>query len=565
MKLSTRGGGPISGSGRSAAGKGCMTAFFLIFLVMGLAATAAVGVQAAREAAVWLWPEVPCLVRASGVDTTGDDSAPYRPTIRFEYTADGRNRESRTVARGDLSSSSYDDARRIADRFPAGSRAICRVNPDDPNEAALEAHPPLIAFAVLLTLVFVAVGAGGLWMVWRPERPENGLATRSISQRAGGGGATIELAVGLIFTAVGGVLTALLLVMPLTRLALALDWIETPAEVVSSTVRSWSTDDGTSHRADVLYNYHAGGRSWTSNRTSFFPMSSSGYDDCREIVERYREGRDVNCWVDPDDPSVSVLDRAFRPVYLIGLFPLVFLIAGLALTAHSRRRRSSTVPGASPTASESETRVVAEATLEPAAGPVAKVFAMLVFALLWNGIVSVFIWQVVEGFRNGSPEWFLAIFMIPFVLVGLALIGGVLYALLGAANPRPRLVIAPSSPRLGGRLRLSWTFSGAVRRIDRLTMSLEGHEKATYRRGTDTITDREVFASTNLVDTTSEWEIAQGNVEADIPVDTMHSFSSDNNAVVWSIHLHGEVPRWPDVIESFPLEVRPMSRKDLLP
>jgi len=566
LKLDIERGGPIGASGDSAAGKGCLTLFFMVFLGMGLAATAAVGFQAAREAAVWLWPKTPCLVRASGVDTTGDDAAPYQPTICFEYTVDGRSREGRTVSRGDLSSSIYDDARRIADRFPAGSRTACRINPEDPNEAVLEARPPFIAFAALLTLIFVAVGAGGLWMVWRPRRDDQGSATRSISQRAGGvSGAKVELVVGLIFTAVGGVLTVLLLVIPLARLALAANWVETPAEVISSTVRSWSTDDGTSHRADVLYTYEAGGRSWMSNRRSFFSLSSSDVDDCRDIVERYHEGRSVSCWVDPDDPSASVLDRAFRPVYLIGLFPLVFLIVGLALLAHSRRRRPSTIPGDPPTSFGGDTEVAAEVTLEPASGPVAKVIAMTVAALLWNGIVSIFVWQVVEGFRNGSPEWFLTLFMIPFVLVGVALIGGVLYAVLGVANPRPRLVIAPSSPRLGGRLRLSWTFSGAVGRIERLTMTLEGYEKATYRRGTDTTTDRDVFASTTLVDTASEWEIANGTAETDIPVDTMHSFRSDNNAVVWSIHVHGEVPRWPDVIEAFTLEVRPLSRRELLP
>gem|GEM_PF-2716050 len=46
----------------------------------------------------------------------------------------------------------------------------------------------------------------------------------------------------------------------------------------------------------------------------------------------------------------------------------------------------------------------------------------LVATLFWNGIVAVFLFQVLGGFHRGRPEWFLTIFLIPFLLVGLALI-----------------------------------------------------------------------------------------------------------------------------------------------
>ena len=45
----------------------------------------------------------------------------------------------------------------------------------------------------------------------------------------------------------------------------------------------------------------------------------------------------------------------------------------------------------------------------------------------------------------------------------------------------------------------------------------------------------------------------------------MHSFSSDNNAVVWSLVVHGEIDRWPDVSESYEVEVRPLPKARLLP
>lgn len=569
MKLEFGGGtSSTGGSLRSAGGKGCSTIFFLVFLLMGAAATIAIAAEALRESAVWFWPEVPCRILESGVEETGDDSEPYRPTVRFEYEIEGRTYESREIARGDTATSSYDDARRPSYAYLSDSNTTCRVNPDHPGEAVLERRLPWVGLVIFLPLIFVVVGAGGLYFVWKgtgQSQADGGVT--SISQRAQGAknlGPKVELGVGLIFTAVGGALSIFLLVIPAVRFVSAMNWVETPAVVESSTIRSWSTDDGTTHRADVLYGYEADGRRWLSNRRDFFTMSSSDYSGCREVVESYPEGHVTTCFVDPNDPSQSVLDRRLRPVHLIGLFPLFFLVAGLALVAHSRRTR----PAPSrhfESKLESNEPVAARRVLEPQTGPVAKIVATFFFAAFWNGIVSVFVWQAVKAWRSGSPEWFLMIFLIPFVLVGLGLIVGIFYTLLASVNPRPRLVISPTAPRLGTRLRIDWTFSGKTERMDNLRIILEGHERATYRRGTNTYTDREVFASLEFVETSMDWEIPKGSVEVEIPEDAMHSFSSSNNAVVWSVHLHGDIARWPDVDETFEFEVRPMPRERLLP
>jgi len=568
MQLEVNSGSSSRFGGRSAGGKGCLTAFFLVFFVTGSIFTIFILGEAARVSAVWFWPEVPCTILASGVEETGDDSNPYQPSIHFEYQIDGRNYEGHNVSRGDTSTSSYDKARRPADLYPPGSRTTCRVNPDLPGDAVLERRLPWIGLVVFLPLIFVAVGVGGIWAVWKGV-PKLGTSFRreSISQRARRGkhlGRKIELGVGLIFAAVGGSLSVFLLVLPATRLLSATSWVERPATIKASTVRSWSTDDGTSYGADVLYEYEIDGRSWVSNRRSFFPMSSGGYEGSKAIVDRYPEGVSTICFVDSNDPTRSVLDRSFRVEYLIGLFPLVFLLAGVGLTAHSLRARSAAAPDSPESIDNTET-YAAERVLEPEAGPIAKVVGMLFIAAFWNGIVSIFVWQAVKGIQSGNPEWFLMVFLIPFVLVGLALIFGVFYTFLAAFNPRPRLTISPAAPRLGTRVRIEWSFHGQASRINHLRIVLEGFEQATYRRGTDTHTDRETFASIELLDTSSDWEIHRGSTGVEIPEDTMHSFTSANNAIVWSLFVHGDIARWPDVSETFEIEVRPLPADRVLP
>jgi hypothetical protein len=532
---------------------------------MGSIFTVFVLTEATRVMAVWFWPEVNCTMISSGVEETGDDENPYVAAVVFEYQIDGRSVRGTKLSRGASASSNYDAVRRSVDAYPPGTRTTCRVSPEIPDEAVLERRLPWIALVVFLPLIFVAVGAGGIYGVWRSDgRTENG-AVESISQRARKGrGKTIELTLGLVFAAIGGGLTILLLVVPLVRLAKASTWVETPATVIGSTLRSWSTDDGTSYQADVLYEYSAGGRIWTSNRRDFFPFSSGDADGATATLGRYPKGSPTVCFVDPADPSRSVLDRRLHAAYLIGLFPLIFLIAGVALTAHALRRPSSparTEPP-SPQGIESPNTL---ASLDSQTGPVGKLVGTILATAFWNGIVSVFLWQIVLSFRRGDPEWFLCLFMTPFVLVGLGLMAGVIYFLLALANPRPRLTISPSAPRLGSRLRVEWVFTGRYRRMTRLKIVVEGHEKATYQRGTDTHTDRQAFASFVVTDTPSNWEFARGAAEIEIPADTMHSFASDHNAVLWAIHVHGEIPRWPDVNETFEIEVRPLAPEQVLP
>jgi hypothetical protein len=120
------------------------------------------------------------------------------------------------------------------------------------------------------------------------------------------------------------------------------------------------------------------------------------------------------------------------------------------------------------------------------------------------------------------------------------------------------LTVEPAAPRLGEALQLEWRMKGASGRIRRLTINLEGQEEATYRRGTTTHTDREVFCRIRMVDSDHGLQIAAGSAQARIPEDMMHSFDGVSNRIVWKVSVRGDIPRWPDVNDSFPLDVRPM-------
>ncbi len=75
----------------------------------------------------------------------------------------------------------------------------------------------------------------------------------------------------------------------------------------------------------------------------------------------------------------------------------------------------------------------------------AAVWFFIFFAVFWNGIVGIFVTQVISGFFSADgPDWGLALFLIPFVLLGLGVIATVIYMLFGGM----RLTLNPGKGEL---------------------------------------------------------------------------------------------------------------------
>ncbi|HKS35601.1 MAG TPA: DUF3592 domain-containing protein, partial [Verrucomicrobiae bacterium] len=366
-----------------------------------------------------------------------------------------------------------------------------------------------------------------------------------------------------------------LFVRPIAKIIDARGWTETPCVVVSSELRSHRGDDSTTYSVDILYSYAVNGKEYKSNRYHFMGSSSSGYRGKVAIASRHPPGARALCYVNPRDPTDAVLQRGFTNDLWFGLIPLVFVLVGgggIFFALRAARREKATTPelrwlptearasgvtrwSAAPTPDTTFSR--GPVVLKPAASPRAKLIGSIFFAAFWNGIVSVFVFQAFQSWQKGRPEWFLIIFLIPFVLIGLAIIAAAGYFLLALFNPRPVLTINSSAVPLGGTLDLQWRMTGRVEAIQRLRLFLEGREEATYRRGTSTCTDKEVFATVELADVTSQNDKRAGHCRFTIPADTMHSFESGSNKIVWSLNIHGNIRWWPDVKEEFPLVILP--------
>lgn len=359
-------------------------------------------------------------------------------------------------------------------------------------------------------------------------------------------------AAGVLFCWVGGI-------RPIIGAVESGSWPQVPCRIVSSEVERNAGSDGDTYRAAITFSYTFEGREYTGGRYDFSDMSSSGYDGKARIVRQYPVGHQTECWVNPRDPTIAVLARGIPGVvYLVIPFTSIFILVGgtimLGAAGLLPEKWTSAVRSSHKRVTQAEK---GELQLKPSSGPVAKLIGALLFALFWNGIVATAMWAVIGGFRKGDPEWFLLLFLVPFVAVGLGAVGFVVYFALALANPKPRLSLDEGSPRLGGTVRLHWHLSGAIHRLQNLTITLEGRESATYRVGTRSVTDTSLFCRQMLFETADPSAHRNGEIHFSIPANLIHTFSAGNNRIQWSLHVRGAIARWPDVNDSYPIIIRP--------
>jgi len=117
--------------------------------------------------------------------------------------------------------------------------------------------------------------------------------------------------------------------------------------------------------------------------------------------------------------------------------------------------------------------------------------------------------------------------------------------------------ITPETLYPGSEVKLKWTISGKTSKINSFAIYLEGIERAEYRRGTNIASATNIFERLTLFSTDGNFIEEYGNTTFTIPENTMHSFTSAHNSIKWYITVHGDIKRWPDILQKFPVKIRP--------
>ncbi len=556
----------ITIGGQGLAGKIVSTLFCGVFLSFGLFFTGLVVRGFINAARIYGWTASRCTVEASDFETNpeGGSGERFGTRVRYRYNWNGAQHE----AAAESFYSDAGEAQRHRDRYVPGEAADCFVNPASADESRL-ARPSLWGgLIILFPLLFVAAGGVPIVLIWRrapaaAARPEPQALTATQKAPAWAG-CVLPAFFGVFFFAGLAVLWWLML-SPLQWISRARSWQTTPCTVVSSSLAQQSDSDGTTYRIEIVYRYLFGGREYQSSRYNFQTAWSGDASSKQAVVDRYTPGEACTCFVDPAEPSRAVLDRGFRKSYWAGLLGLPFLLAGLGgllwVSGALRGKARPAVPAQGRFSGWREGALAEPVVLRPKSGPWKKLAGTLFINVFWNGIVSVFIVFIAKDWRAGGHDWMPILILTPFTLIGLALLAGLPYALLGLLNPRPWIELERSTLAPGDAVGARFRLSGRASRLDRLTVALEGRESVTIttRSGnTTSISSRDaLFHRSVLFESPPGGTPRDGAFTLAVPADTMHTLAAPSNRVGWRLSVHGDIARWPDIEEEFEILVLP--------
>lgn len=402
-----------------------------------------------------------------------------------------------------------------------------------------------------------------------------------------------------IFTLVGVFLLIVQGILPLVHWNQSRNWILTRCTILSASIQTHDGEDGDTYSPEIRYRYQWKEIHYEGTKFAWDNMSYSSRTAVQEWMAPYPVGAQTICHVNPDKPEEAVLLNSFpMNVFFAAPIGLFFAAVGIAIGYYGpmwirqrgeklqkmklagnrstmravldQRETSETYDSniapsqaivaeeqfpVSPTVPHETDQANEPLVIQPKMGRWAILVGILLFGLFWNGMITIFL---VSFFGNGGrPPVLMLLFFSPFVLVGLGLIGAAIYTFLGLFNPKPVVVCSDRWLYAGSEFELSWMMKGNVSRIRRLTIFLEGLETVTYQQGTSTRTESNTFYSVTIAELTDPAKIAESYQVVQIPENTMHTFTAASNKIEWQIRFAGEIPWWPDVADTFPINILP--------
>lgn len=143
--------------------KGCMAAFFGLFLLAGIGTSLFFIRPALRVLEARSWPATPCTIVDSEVRThSGDDGATYSVNVLYTYVVNGREYKSNRYRFLGGSTGDFPSKERTVRRLTPLTRTVCYVNPENPSEAVLDRDFSSDYLFGLVPLLFVVIGLGGI-------------------------------------------------------------------------------------------------------------------------------------------------------------------------------------------------------------------------------------------------------------------------------------------------------------------------------------------------------------------------------------------------------------------
>jgi hypothetical protein len=483
--------------------------FWVVFLVVGLILTIGFGgfMVVPTVRANFFYEETTCAVLDKRLANGDEDT--FRPEIHIEYQVAGRPYRVWTYDATGIYSN-VQSRRAVLDQFVVGRQYPCWYDPAGPEKSVLVRGFDPWCLMVLIPVVFVVIGAGGL------------IANRRARRRGVPDAVPVDAAAGLLRAAgprmarTGCALIAGFAVAGVASFALFFT-------LAAKNAPFWLVGLGFFAPFIIFIGVISlFGRRLAAQLARALPTKErQAVAEARPLNTRDQEGATVVEPASDDWPTVPKLESAGRGDVL-----------AVALA------REPTGAGA--------------------------LGCLIPFAAAWIGFVSYWGRGIWEGHRQGQPDWFHTVFIIPFVLAGLFLLGSIVVlsarGLVSLLVGRVRAEVSAFPFRAGAR------YTACVRQGGGLPLSGVGlalvcRESATYTAGTSTSTaNREVIrveAEPPELDS-ADWL----RTTLAVPASAMHSFASKHNKVEWLVEVSGRALGLLPWRGRFPVLVHPAPAED---
>ena len=518
------------------------TSLGLFFVFIGVEAVSSSweGVQKARE--MQAWKQTSCTIISSEMKEKGEN---FRLTILYRYDVNEKVYTSNRYGKKPYySAETIKEIDAVQKKLSKGKTVPCFYNPTHPSKAILK--QPSVKKAVgflFFSLIFPLVGIFLVILPWISAFKKRKQKERPIEkqkEKKPSNSKYIIIVVGFIFVGVGSLIFVSNSLPAFQKKFASKSWVQVQATVILSKVKSHTDDDGTTYRPYIAYTYRFNGKKYRGDQYSFFSVSSSGREKKAQIVKQYPKGRTFTLYIDPKNPSESVINRTASTgeELLVGIFPLIFVFVGLFVVFAGFRQKKQQL---NPEQSRHQTVVL------KGSSPFVKAIAFLSFTLIWCSIVYFII-------QSGE-----ILFAFIFGFVALILIAISIYMILALFNPRPVVEISPGDIHQGTSVNLHWRIYGRVDRIEKLTISLKCLQISTETSGSGKnkstrivktpLFDEELFV------TDQQNEIVKDQLSFKIPEDQPSSVPGNNEGIQWQLLFHGDISRWPDLKQEFPFIV----------
>jgi hypothetical protein len=119
------------------------------------------------------WVQTPCTILGSRVvEGHSDDGPTYSVEIKYQYSTGGRNFTGDQYDFFVANSGGRAAKEAVINRFPAGKRTVCFVDPSDPKQAVLHRGLSWNVLSALFPFLAICIFIP-LWLAWS-RKPHHG-------------------------------------------------------------------------------------------------------------------------------------------------------------------------------------------------------------------------------------------------------------------------------------------------------------------------------------------------------------------------------------------------------